>query len=98
MKLLVPVALAFVLMGAAVASAAEPPGADVVDQAFEKLKKHDYDQPRQPLAVLELFVARATKDAQASRRRRRADDGNDDWHRHPARTQRHEQRRGQRRR
>jgi len=53
--------LALVWLGAS-ATAAEPKGADPVDQAFEQLKSYDYGQSRRPLAVLELYVGRLATD------------------------------------
>jgi HEAT repeat protein/type 1 glutamine amidotransferase len=60
--------LAAVLAAPAVgrAAAGEVAPALSPDQAFEQLKKWDYDQPRQPLNTLEIYIFRSTADPKAA--------------------------------
>ena len=51
------------LAAAATAPAEEKPTEMTVDQAFERLKAWDYDQPRAPLHVLERHIATSSGDA-----------------------------------
>ena len=65
-RISVLVALVGWFAGAVTNAGAEAPAAALsLDEALGLLKSYNYDQPRQPVAALELLIARTTADPQA---------------------------------